>query len=167
MTVLPPLRAKLGDQNLEIVIRKALDSRKIVDGKKLTDADGVKYDPFTYEADGKKYEIRPVHVTLDEVSEHGNSRCNTCNGQGYVIVNILKRLIKNPADHAILSKTSLENLTDEEKKHVVEEEKKSTTWRILMPCACAIKKMRKKDPNFFASDGYGIMIRLDYEVLAS
>lgn len=161
------LDEKFGQETASIVLRRALDVRKVVDTKLLTDKDGVTYDEFIQEYKGTTYKIRPIHVSIDEVSEYANPKCNVCYGKGYYTSNISKAVLRNPGDHVILSKQPFEGASDEEKERLIAEERKSTTWRVLFPCECAVKRMRKAEPNFFLSDDRSIMLKIEYEESAA
>lgn len=160
---LPAISEKLGKESLQIILRHVIDSRKVIDSARLTDSDGVSYEEFTQKSGDVELIIRPKHVTIDDVSEYANPKCRTCNSKGYMSVQIAKHKLKGASDHIILSRKPLDGLTDEQKDAIIEEEKKSTTWRIILPCECAVKRMSKNDPNFFVSDDRAIMFTLDYE----
>lgn len=153
----------VGKVGMDILLRKIMDARKPSESKLLTEPDGVVYDEFTHEVGGKEYVVRPIHVTIDEVSEHGSGRCRNCNGKGYYTVNIAKTSLRKPHDHVILSKRPFDGITEQERETLIEEERKSKTWRVLLACECSVKALFKLDPNFYVSDDRGIMFRLEYE----
>ena len=158
------LSERIGQTNTELVINKVIEARKVKDdGSRLTDEDGVEFDEVTHEFSGTKLFVQPRHVTIDDVSEHANSKCRDCNTKGYMISNIAKTSLRNPSLYVILSTRSLSGMTDEEKKQVIEEERKSSTWRVLLPCHCALKGARKKIPNFFANNDGSVMFALEWE----
>jgi len=157
------LSDRIGSVNTEIVLRKALDARKIVNDALLTDPDGVTYDEFTHGILDKEYVFKPQHVTIDMVSDHGSSSCRDCNGKGYKVVEIAKGSLKNPADHVILSRKPIDGLEGAEKEAAIEAERKHARWRVLLPCECAVKALHKYDPNFYASQDRAIMFKLVYE----
>jgi hypothetical protein len=161
--VLPPIRDKVGTNSMQILMRRSLDGRKVVDGARLTDKDGVTYEEFTHDAGDKMFVVRPKHVTIDEVSAYANLKCKICNSKGYFVANIAKAKLKGPSDHVILSNKPFEGLNEEQRNEIIEEERKRKTWRVILPCDCAVKRMSKADPNFFVSDDRAIMFTLDYE----
>jgi len=163
LKIQPQLVDKVGRTSLDVILRRALELRKITDNSFFTEKDGVTYEGFTHNAGGTEYVIRPIHVTINEVSEYGNSRCNVCWGKGYKSVQLSKKVLRNPKDHVILSKKSFKDLDDKEKEKLIEEERKSTTWSVLLPCECAVRAMQKAIPNFFASGDRSIMFMLEYE----
>jgi hypothetical protein len=138
-------------------------ARKVIDEARLTDKDGVKYEEFTHKCNDVEYVIRPSHVTIDEVAAFGSSKCNVCWGKGYKIVNLAKVTLRSPHDHVILSSRPFDGLSDEDKEKVIDEEKKSKTWRVLLPCDCAVKAISKKDKDFYVSNDRAIMFRVTYE----
>jgi len=148
---------------MQILVSQVLGKRKVVGEAKLTDKGGVTYEEFTQEFGGVTYVFRPEHVTIDEVSKFGNPRCNVCFGQGRKTVEIAKTRLKGPGDHVLLSRGPFEGSTQLEKERLIELERKSKTWRVLLPCECAVKAMSKRDPNFFVSDDRAIMFRVVYE----
>jgi len=156
---------RVGRVNVELVINKILEARKVRDdGSRLTDADGVEFDEVEHGVgDGTKLYIHPRHVTVDEVSEHARSSCRDCFGKGYRIINIAKGQVENPSQYTILSNRSLDNLSEEQKKQVIEEERKSPTWRVLLPCYCALKRARDRMPNFFGNSDGSVMFVVEWE----
>jgi hypothetical protein len=158
------LSGRVGRSSSELVISKILEARKVRDdGSRLTDPDGVDFDEIEYGIVGAKLFIHPRHVTVDEVSSHARSSCKDCNGKGYSIINIAKAILNNPSQYTILSQRSLEGLDEEQSKQIIEEEKQRSTWRVLLPCYCALRRAREKIPNFFANKDGSITFAVDWE----
>lgn len=159
------LSDRIGQVSVELLTNKILGARKVrSDGSRLTDPDGVEFDEIEHSAtDGNTLYIHPRHVTVDEVSEYGRSSCNDCFGKGYRIVSLAKSGVNNPSEYIILSNRSLEGLNDEQKKMVIEEERKSSVWRVLLPCPCALRRAREKIPNFFSNRDGSIMFAVEWE----
>jgi len=157
------LARKIGKVQMDLVWKGVLKGRKVNDSAKLTDEDGVQYDEVVHRVGDIEYVIHPKHVTLDMVSDYGNSSCRGCWGKGYNTVEVAKRSLHNPSDYIILSRRPLENLSDEEREKAIEDERKNPRWRILLACNCAIQRMSKSEPNFYVTDDRSIMLRLDYE----
>lgn len=159
------LSDRVGRSSAELVINKILQARKVRDdGSRLTDPDGVEFDEVTHGiGDGVTLYLHPRHVTVDEVSEYGRSSCRDCFGKGYRIVNLAKIKVENPSQYTILSNRSLDNLTEEQRKQVIEEERERSTWRVLLPCYCALRRAREKIPNFFANTDGSVMFAVGWE----
>lgn len=156
---------RVGRTSTELVISKILDARKVRDdGSRLTDPDGVEFNEVEHGVgDGKKLYIHPRHVTVDEVSEYGRSSCDDCFGKGYRVINLPKSQVEHPSQYTILSQRSLDGLNDEQKKQVIEEEHQKSTWRVLLPCYCSLRRARNKIPNFFANKDGSVMFAVEWE----
>lgn len=162
-TVQPRLVDRIGRVEMQLVLDNILKNRHVTEDSTLTDEDGVTYGEVWHDHDGVEFLIRPKHVTIDMVSEYGDSKCNDCYGKGYRTVEVAKGSLRNPSDHVILARKPFAGLSDEAREDLIEEEKKNPRWRILLPCHCALKRMQKVDPSFYVSNDSAIMFRLEYE----
>ena len=144
---------------------------KIVPGKtflKISDSQAIEESlEKEKDADGVEYLVKPEYVSGEEIYKHAKNSCNMCWGKGYKVLNLEKRKFPNPKDYILLAQQPLNDLTEEQKKILVEREKLSKMWRILLPCSCAIKSIIKKDKHLFVSVDGNICFRINYEVKAN
>jgi hypothetical protein len=55
-------------------------------------------------------------------------------------------------------------MNEEMKKLWIEKEKKKNTWRIMMPCRCAIKGLLKSDDSTVAVGDGNLMMKIQFKV---
>lgn len=135
-------------------------SNEIMNSRKCTGDDKFSYDVLEKKRDNKTYLLTPIHVSVRDVIDMGNSKCNKCYGTSKKIINILKEKIANPDDFLMLAKRSMEGLNEEQKKILIEEEKQNKFWKILLPCNCAMKKLIKKEDFILSNDMNNIIIKV-------
>jgi hypothetical protein len=154
----PKLEEVFGTTSLNLILKNLMKTRKV------SPEDQVTYEPVETELSGVRYIIKAEHIFVEEIIKYGSSNCNKCNGKGYRIVHLEKRKIPNPQDYVILSDRNIETMSEEEKKIWVEMEKKKTTWKLMLPCICAIRKMAKREGAIFSNPTGNIVARLSYEI---
>lgn len=134
--------------------------KEIMDSRKCVGDDQFEYAVLEKVSGDKTYIITARHVSLGEVVIYGKSNCNDCYGTGRKMMIIDKGQIKNPNDFMMLASTSLKGLTPEQQKIVIEKEKASKTWKVLLPCHCAIKNMIKKGRQILSNDLKNVVIEI-------
>jgi len=140
---------------------------KIIKEKVQRSDNSFEYKDFSQTMAGVEYLVKPEYVSGEEIYKHAKNSCNMCWGKGYKVLNLEKRKFPNPKDYILLAQQPLNDLTEEQKKILVEREKLSKMWRILLPCSCAIKGIIKKDKHLFVSVDGNICFRINYEVKAN
>lgn len=127
-------------------------------------SDSISFDPMDFSYNGVDYVIDGEWVSVNEVIEHASSSCRVCNSKGYSITEIAKNKLLNPQDYVILSTEPINEMNEEMKKLWIEKEKKKNTWRIMMPCQCAIKRLLKEDESAIAVGDGNLLMRIKYKV---
>lgn len=125
---------------------------------------GIFFDPIEYTHNGVTYIIEGAWVPANDIMTHANSSCKKCNSKGYYVAEIMKHRLPNPQDYVVLSTEPLTIMSDEQKKLWVEKEKKKPTWRVMIPCPCAMKKLLKKDSSVLVVGDGNMMMRFTYKV---
>ena len=136
------------------IYKEILDSRKCVGEDKFT------YDTLEKTIGDKTYIITPRHVPIRETMSHGKSSCKDCYGTGKKIVYMDKSKVPNTDDFVILASESIKGKTEEQLKAIIENEKKSKHWQVLLPCSCAIKQMYKKGMRIVANDVTNVIVEV-------
>jgi hypothetical protein len=135
----------------------------LMKSRKVSPQDEVSYDPVDMMSLSRdNYTITAHHVPIEEIIKHGSGSCKKCNSKGYQVSYIVKNRVPNPQDYVILSEKPLTEMTPEEKKLWMEVEKKKTTWKIMLPCRCAMKAFMKDERNIMCNDAGNIVARLTY-----
>lgn len=135
-------------------------SKEIMNSRRCIGDDDFSYDVLEKKKDNKTYFLIPKHISVKEVINLGNSKCKRCYGSGKKIINILKEKIPNTNDYLMLSRRSMANITEDQKKLLIEEEKQNKFWRILLPCECAMKNLIKKEDLILSNDMNNIIIKV-------
>jgi hypothetical protein len=152
-----PLHKLIGDQAYRTLSEQILKHRKV-------SAENVTYDAFDYQAGGLNLLIRPEHVPVDDVIKHAKSGCRDCNSNGYTIVNIPKVRLPDPGNRVILSDRKFKGASEEERKKIIDEEIKKTTWRVMDICRCATMQALMADGHMLATQDRTIFVRVDYDI---
>jgi hypothetical protein len=134
--------------------------KEIMNSRKCTGDDQFSYQPIEKDFEGKKYIIYARHIPVGEAMSYAKSSCNKCYGSGKKIMNIEKDRIPNTDDFMMLSSVSLKGLTEEQQKIVIEREKATKFWKILLPCPCTIKGLIKKGVQVLSNDLNNILIEI-------
>jgi len=134
--------------------------KEIMDSRKFVSEEVFSYDTIEKNNGEKTFIIKPRHIPIREVMSFGKSNCNKCYGTGRTIMDVDKNQISDVKDFTMLSSISFDGLSDEQKKIVLEREKASKFWRILIPCSCTIKNMRKKNMYVLTNNMMNIVIEL-------
>lgn len=134
--------------------------KEILSTRRCSGEDKFSYDTIEKSHENVTYLIMPRHIPLVESMSFGNSNCNSCYGSGKIIMNVGKDKIENTDDFMMLASIPLKGLTEEQKKIVIEKEKKAKFWRVVLPCRCTIKSMLKKGMQIISNDMNNIVIEL-------
>jgi len=134
--------------------------KEIMDTRKCEGDDQFSYQPIEKIRDDKVYVITARHVQIGETMSYAKSSCNQCYGSGKKIINIEKNKIGNTDDYMMLASVSLKGLTEEQQQIVLEREKKSKFWKVLLPCPCTIKSMVKKNMQVLSNGLNNIVVEL-------
>lgn len=135
-------------------------STEIMNDRRCAGDDRFSYKIIERKKGNKTYILTPIHISVRDVIDMGNSRCKKCYGSGKKIISILKEKIKNPDDFLMLANRSMINLTEEQKKIIIEEEKKNKFWKILLPCDCAMKNLIKNGDFILSNNMNNIIIKV-------
>lgn len=156
------------DQVTKIFVLEELFDRTMVEAlykeiqasRKCIGDDVFTYTPIEKTKGDKTYVITPRHVPVRECMTFSNSSCKKCWGTGRVIKEVEKHTIPNVEDFIMLSSISFDGLSEEQKKIVLEKEKATKFWRLLLPCSCTIKRMLKKGKQIVSNDMRNIVIEI-------
>ena len=118
------------------------------------------YSPIEKSKGDKTYVITSRHVSVRECMTFSNSSCNKCWGTGRIIKEVEKHTIPNVEDFVMLSSISFAGLSEEQRKIVLEKEKSTKFWKLLLPCSCTIKRMLKKGKQIVSNDMRNIVIEI-------
>ena len=138
----------------KIIYKEIMNSRKFVSEEVFS------YDTIEKSNGEKTFVIKPRHIPISEVLSFGKSSCNKCYGTGRTIRDVDKSEIPDVKDFTMLSSISFDGLSDEQKKIVLEREKAAKFWRLLLPCPCVLKNMRKKGMYILSNNMMNIIIEL-------
>jgi DnaJ-class molecular chaperone len=134
--------------------------KEIMDTRKCEGDDQFSYQPLERTHGGKTYVITARHIQIGETMSYAKSSCNHCYGSGKKIMNMGKSSISNTDDYMMLASVSLKGLTEEQQQIVLEREKKSKFWKVLLPCPCTIKSMVKKNMQVLSNGLNNIVVEL-------
>ena len=146
------LRDLLDESNFRFVVDRIMKTRK------NEGDDRVSYEPFTHKTGTMEIDINPVHVPTDTLFKEAKSSCKDCNSKGYQVHLIPKQRIRNPEDYIVLSEVPFRDLSEEEKKKIIEQEAKKTTWKVMLPCRCAVKRALMKDNSLLVNELGNIVV---------
>jgi hypothetical protein len=139
---------------VQAIYKELMATRKCVGDDQFT------YDPIERTIGGKTYTIEATHLQIGEVMGYAKSNCNKCYGTGRTFRLMDKGEIKNPEDFLMIASTSLKDLTEEQKQVVIDREKQSKNWKVLLPCSCTIKGMNKKGRKIISNDMLNIIAEI-------
>lgn len=152
-----PIDKMFSEAELKTILKKVMDTRKVYNDNTVT------YSDVDWTKNEKNYIIIAEHISLEDLKKLAKSNCKMCNGKGYHIEHLDKAKIPNPEDYIILSSKPMDNLTEDQRKQLVEEEKQRKHWRVMLPCKCGIKELVKKE-NYIVSNALGnIVIKMTYK----
>jgi hypothetical protein len=152
-----PLHKMIGDQAYRTLSEQILKHRKV-------QGEGITYDSFEHQAGGLNLVVIPEHVPVDDIVTHAKSGCKDCNTNGYTIINIPKAKLPDPGNRIILSDRNFKGASEEERKKIIDDEIKKTTWRVMDICRCATLNALKADAHLLATQDRTIFVRVDYEI---
>ena len=147
----------LPSTTISILSKKVMKNREVI-------KDEVVYKEFEWEEKGVTYRVIPRHVPIEDVFKWAANSCKNCSSKGYYVLQMDKGKIKNPEDFIIMSDQNLEDMSEEQKKIMIQEESRKSYWRVLLPCKCALKRMQRKMPDVLSTDLGNILVKLDYEI---
>lgn len=162
--VKPPLDSLIDNTSQQVIFNQFIKNRK------SDDKDQITYQDIPWKIGEKEYTIKAQPVTIEEIAKKAKSSCNSCNSKGYIIRIIEKSKTPDPENYIVLSDVPFRSLSEDEKKVWVEKQKQSKTWKIALPCICAMKRYIKALMNQTTSDiimytqQYNIVMKISYEI---
>lgn len=134
--------------------------KEIQASRRCAGDDVFTYAPIEKTKGDKTYVITSRHMSVRECMTFSNSSCNKCWGTGRIIKEVEKHTIPNVEDFVMLSSISFAGLSEEQRKIVLEKEKSTKFWKLLLPCSCTIKRMLKKGKQIVSNDMRNIVIEI-------